>query len=84
MRTSTTETNDALHAVAVVGDPAACLEPASLIPSRPGRRPADLLTVAASVDGGCVALDVGIASPHAAEAGEVPGPMWRRNVVGPV
>ena len=61
---------DALHVVASAGDPSACLEPSGLLPSRPARRPADLLTHAAGWTGGCAALDVGVASPWATEAGD--------------
>ena len=60
---------DSLHAVASAGDPGACLEPTGLLPARPARRPADLLTHAAGWSGGCAALDVGVASPWATGAG---------------
>ena len=60
---------DVLHSVAVVADPTSCLEPVGLVASRPGARPADLLTSAASPDGGGECLDVGITTPFSAGAG---------------
>ena len=59
---------DELHAAALPCDPSAEIEPLGLIPSRPTLRPADVFTSAA-LPGRLAALDVGVASPHAACAG---------------
>ena len=59
---------DAVHVVAVAADPSACLEPAGLVPSRPLRRPADVLTYAAGSIRGCTALDVGVTTPWSSGA----------------
>ena len=61
---------DAVHALAVLADPSACLEPHGLVTSRPWSRPADILSHAAGLSGGCAAVDVGVACPHACGAGE--------------
>ena len=60
---------DELHAAARPCDPSAEIEPLGLIPSHPTLRPADVLTSAA-LPGRLAALDVGVASPHAASAGD--------------
>ena len=61
-------TRDILYEFASHADPSAAKEPEFLIPSRPRDRPADVLTSAVP---GCVAaLDVGVASPAAAAAGD--------------
>ena len=60
---------DSVHALAVLVDPSACFEPQGLVPSRPRSRPADLLSHAAGPAGGCAAVDVGVACPHACGAG---------------
>ena len=60
---------DAWLDLASTSDPAACIEPAGLLTCRSKSRPADLLTVAGSADGGCECLDVGVASPFAQGAG---------------
>ena len=52
-----------------VGDPGTVIELAGLVPSNPSLRPADILTRSARASGH-VAIDVGVASPHAAYAGE--------------
>ena len=57
-----------LHAAACSCDPSAELEPLGLIPSHPTLRPADIFTSVA-LPGRLAALDVGVASPHAAAAG---------------
>ena len=59
---------DELHAAASCCDPSAEIEPLGLIPSRPLLRPADILSSAA-LPGRLTAMDVGVASPHAAGAG---------------
>ena len=59
---------DEVHTLALAADPAAELEPEGLIASRPGLRPADVLTSAASSR--LAALDVGIVSPDAIGAGD--------------
>jgi len=61
---------DSVHALAVLADPSACLEPQGLVASRPWSRPADLLSYAAGPTGGCAAVDVGVACPHECGAGE--------------
>ena len=59
---------DVLFEFAIHADPSTEKEPEFLIPSRPRDRPADVLTSAVP---GCVAaLDVGVASPAAAAAGD--------------
>ena len=55
---------------AALSDPSAAVEPHGLIPSRPGLRPADLLTSAAS--GRLTALDVSIVCPDSAGATDDP------------
>ena len=60
---------DVVHGLASIADPTTCLEPTGLVPSRRGARPADVLTHAASPDGGCECLDVGVTSPFACSAG---------------
>ena len=60
---------DELHAAASMSDPSAELEPLGLITSHPTLRPADVLTSAA-LPGRLAALDVGVASPDAAGAGD--------------
>ena len=64
---------------ALLADPSTEREPENLIPSRPRDRPADVLTAAAS---GCVAaLDLGVASPAAAAAGDdAAEAMWQRKI----
>ena len=52
-----------------VTDPATVIEPAGLVPSRPTLRLADILTRSAR-ESGYAAVDVGVASPHAAYAGD--------------
>ena len=52
-----------------VSDPATTIEPAGLVPSNPALRPADILTRSAR-ESGYAAVDVGVASPHAAYAGD--------------
>ena len=61
---------DTLHNIASSLDPTTELEPRGLISSRPGLRPADLLTGVSGLSGRLVALDVGICSPAAAGAGD--------------
>ena len=71
---------DLLHEFAFHADPNAQKEPEHLIPSRPRDRPADVLTSAVS---GCVtALDVGIASPAAAAAGNDAAESMRHRKIG--
>ena len=60
---------DAVHGVAHAADPSSCLEPAGLVASRPKRRPADVLTHAAT-SCGCVALDIGVTTPFSAGSGD--------------
>ena len=70
-------TRDVLYEFAAPADPSAEKEPEFLIPSRPRDRPADVLTSAVP---GCVAaLDVGIASPAAAAAGDDAAQAMRTN-----
>ena len=52
-----------------VADPATNIEPLGLVPSRPSLRPADILTRSVR-SSGLAAVDVGVASPHAAYAGD--------------
>ena len=60
---------DEVMVLASLADPHTQLEPCGVIPDDPGARPADLLTSAALA--GCsAALDVGIASPDSAGAGD--------------
>ena len=61
---------DSLHALAALADPSAALETPGLIPSRPKHRPADVLTYAAGLAGGCSALDVGVTTPWSTGAGD--------------
>ena len=60
-------TRDTLLGLASLADPTSCAEPRGLIPSRPGLRPADLLTTAAFAR--LAALDVGIVCPDSAGCG---------------
>ncbi len=60
---------DELFQVASSLDSTSELEPTGLIPSRPGLRPADLLTGVSGFSGRHAALDVGICCPAAAGAG---------------
>jgi len=70
---------DTVFTFAKIADPSAELEPENLIPSRPRDRPADVLT--AAVPGCVAALDIGVASPAAAAAGDdAAEAMWRRKV----
>ena len=59
---------DQLLGLATLGDPCSVCEPPGLVPSRPGLRPADILSSAAFARQ--AALDVGVASPDAAGAGD--------------
>ena len=70
---------DTVFSYALLADTSAECEPEHLIPSRPRDRPADVLT---AVVPGCVAaLDIGVASPAAAAAGDdAAEAMWRRKV----
>ena len=52
-----------------VADPATSIEPAGLVASKPDLRPADILTRSVRPSG-FAAIDVGVASPHAAYAGD--------------
>ena len=70
---------DIVFSNALNADASAEREPEHLIPSRPRDRPADVLT--AAVPGCVAALDIGVASPAAAAAGEdAAEAMWRRKV----
>ena len=61
-----------------LADPGATPEAPEIIASHPALRPADIFTSAA-IPGGMAALDVGIASPDAAGAGDdCVESMWRR------
>ena len=56
-------------------DPQAELEAKNIVPSRPGDRPADVLTAAS----GCLAaLDVGVTSPASAWGADAAEKMWER------
>jgi len=57
---------DELLNLALQADPAAEAEPVSLISSRPGLRPADILT-AGAIQGTLAALDAGVTAPSAAD-----------------
>jgi len=71
---------DVLFEFALHADPSAEKEPEFLIPSRPRDRPADVLTSAVP---GCVAaLDVGVASPAAAAAGDDAAKSMRIRKIG--
>ena len=59
---------DAVLPLAHLADPAAVTEARGLIPSVPALRPADILTSAA-LPGRLAALDIGITSPDASDAG---------------
>ena len=63
------EVRDVILKAALLGDSIACSEPGGLIPSDPLLRPADVLTTAA-LPGRSAALDLGVASPFAAGAGD--------------
>ena len=58
---------DQVLGLASLGDTAACSEPRGLIPSRPGLRPADILSTAAFAR--LTALDVGVTCPGSAGSG---------------
>jgi len=60
---------DAVHELVTLADPSAETEAEGLIPSRPYRRPADILTSAA-LPGSLAALDIGVKAPDAVGAGE--------------
>ena len=60
---------DVLLSGVAIGDPGSCTEVPGQVPSHPLWRPADILTRAA-VPGVLAALDIGIASPEACDAGE--------------
>ena len=60
---------DDLLGITKMADASAEKEPVGLIPSHPLLRPADVLT-SATTDGRLSAMDVGICSPDAADAGE--------------
>ena len=59
---------DTVLGLATMGDSSSCIEPRGLVASRPGLRPADVLSSAAC--GRLAALDVGIAYPGAAGSGD--------------
>ena len=61
-----TEVKDKLLNFALQADPAAEAEPVSLVSSRPGLRPADVLT-AGAIQGTMAALDVGVTAPSGAD-----------------
>jgi len=70
---------DVVFSYALLADSSAELEPEHLIPSRPRDRPADVLT--AAVPGCVAALDIGVAAPAAAAAGDdAAEAMWKRKL----
>eukprot|EP00969_Alexandrium_andersonii_P057979 2554679-Alexandrium_andersonii.AAC.1 len=74
------DVRDLVHGLAKPADPAAEVEASGLLRAAPGKRPADVLTSAAS-DGALTAWDVGTASPDAALTGaDCLEPMRRRKV----
>ena len=72
------DARDQLLLAVHLADPGATPEAPEIIASHPALRPADIFTSAA-IPGGMAALDVGIASPDAAGAGDdCVETMWRR------